>query len=431
MLYFCVLALAACGESVPAGVQDLDTEAVDSEGRYISWREHWIDDQASSGIELRGAVALAVADLNQDGRTDVASVFSEPGFVRVAYGRESPDDWLRLSLAEGAEARGAADLAVGDMNGDGRLDIVVAAAGLLYLENPEESAPGFRWARTPPAASTDGGPWRRVSLADLNGDGALDAAAANAEAVFLFTPGDDPSQPGSWESTEVGPFDQALTLKSVDLDRDGDMDVFVGGASELVWFSNAGDGAEPAFERRTIASVGGWADVADVNGDERLDVVVGRGSEIQWLEQPADAAAPWPEHAVGSIAPDQVAGLRLTDLDGDGKVDLLAGAASDGPADEDSEALGPESPLGRLCWFQNPGEAKEWARHDIVRRVRGGFRAFVAADMDQDDDVDFIGVRSSSGEYDGVFWMQQLHSDAALVRFQAGRDEDSQAMPLP
>ena len=59
------------------------------------------------------------------------------------------------------------------------------------------------------------------------------------------------------------------------------------------------------------------------------------------------------------------------------------------------------------------------------------FDAFIARDMDEDGDVDFVGTRGNSAEYDGVFWLKQLHSEAPAKRFVPAREEESEFMPLP
>ncbi len=420
------LLLAACGGGNPGAtpVGEIDTSARNSEGKYISWREHAIDDEASSGIELRGAVALAAGDLNQDGFVDVVSAFRDARFVRVAYGDENPDEWFRLSLAEREEAQGVSDVAIGDVNGDGWPDIVAATEeGPLYLENPAEKKPGFRWGRLMVDAGV--GPWTRAALVDLNGDGRLDLLAAGGGSVVWLEVVGDALTVAGWSVHAIGKGSDA---RAVDFDGDGDLDIFAGST----WFENTG-AADAPFSQHPVEieqQLTGPFALADLSGDGKPDVVTARDSECVWFEQPAEGA--WTRHEIGSIAPDIAAGLALADLDGDGDLDLLAGSAGAGPADEDGEDLTATSALGRIAWFQNPGGAGgEWTRHDIVRRKRGAFKAFLPRDMDADGDVDFLGVRDGSGKLDGVFWLQQLHSDEPVVRFQAAREDDSESMPLP
>jgi hypothetical protein len=87
--------------------------------------------------------------------------------------------------------------------------------------------------------------------------------------------------------------------------------------------------------------------------------------------------------------------------------------------------------LGRLAWFENRGNGFDWQRHDFSRRERGMFDKFVAYDVDRDGDIDFLSTRGNSGEYDGVFWLEQLRTDEPAENFRPARVVDSPELPLP
>ena len=97
------------------------------------------------------------------------------------------------------------------------------------------------------------------------------------------------------------------------------------------------------------------------------------------------------------MAPDEATGFVSADINQDGDLDLMAGSYSRGPRDQDGAEVTPHDRLGRLAWFENPGDATQgWVRHDISRRKRGMFDKFVARDMDADGDMDFVGTRGNS-----------------------------------
>ena len=90
-----------------------------------------------------------------------------------------------------------------------------------------------------------------------------------------------------------------------------------------------------------------------------------------------------------------------------------------------------EDALGRIGWFENPGDLeKEWIRHDISRRKRGMYDKFIGRDLDNDGDTDFIATRGNSYPYDGVFWLEQVRSSAPQPAFVRAREIDSPEMPL-
>lgn len=412
------------------------------DGRFITWREHRIDDEGLTGLAIRGGDGLAVGDLDRDGHPDVVSVHEDSDHIRIAFGTAQPNTWINATLAEGRTARAAEDVTLGDVNGDGRIDAVFACekGHLLCCQAPPDARDMTAWECIRPAPSLGRGSWIRVKLADMDGDGRLDILAANKgrtsfSVFYLDGPAIDPA---AWKETVLGTTNTPINLMPIDLDRDGDLDAVAGsrGDKKVVWFENLRAGRE--WREHLIHGgmpviTGFMMQFLDINRDGRPDVVTAaEPGRMVWLEQPAGLRGAWPVHVIGSIAPDSVTGIELLDINGDGRLDAFTGGYSDGPRLTEPKDLNPQAECGRLVWFEQPVDpGKPWIRHDLSRRRRGMFDCFVQLDVNRDGLMDLVGTRGNSGVYDGVFWLEQGRSPVPAAHFERARAQDSPEIPIP
>jgi hypothetical protein len=464
------------------------TQAQTRTGEYISWVEHRIDDEASNGgVAIRGGDGLKLADLDDDGAMDVVSVHEDSHHLRVAYASSDPNRWLNVTVAQGITVGAIEDVAVGDLNGDGLLDLVTACeeAHLTYFQNP-----GSRFAVWPHLVvpiTQERGSWLQVTIEDMNGDGRNDVLGANKgfadvvrlrdgeqvdNATSLFTIDGDPLKGQSWNEQVLmrdGIPNQALTA---DIDNDGDPDVLAASRldNRMMLLINEGLRNDGELSTSTIpiqivpgfAAPEGWRGVSnafnavlvDLDHDGRKDIVVNvleftAATEQQWtraglgwLSQPQDLSEPWTYYRIGHVLPDWVIGVGAADIDGDGDLDtvvggysglnVVRGGYSGASRDVDDPMVTPSSTVARLAWFENPGDARNaWTRHDISRRVRGMYDEFAFQDLNGDGALDIIATRGNSGGYDGVFWLEQRRSAQALPAMQSAWAVDSAGLSLP
>jgi hypothetical protein len=446
------------------------TSARTADGSYIGWREHIIDDPEIAGFALSGSDGLVMGDIDGDGFVDIVSVhefdaeydsashvagFVPPaeGHVRIAFGSDNPDQWLNITIAEGSDAPAPEDAVIVDLNLDGYLDVVAAAeqSHLIYLQNPGPEARTATWPRLILPMSQGQGSYIRVFAADFDGDGVPELTAPNkgaqspgpedyarSTAVELYKLSGDPLLASSWQRSELGRYSIPQNAEPVDLDSDGDLDILVGsrGEARLIFFENNNQGSLDFIEHAigiNGARMGGFnLEYADLNGDGRLDIIgAGSNGTLVWIEQPEPIDNAWNAYTIGTLNPDSITGMEMADINNDGDMDIIVGSYSRGPRMFDGD-VGVNDALGRLAWFENPGDAKtEWIRHDISRRKRGMFDKFIARDVDGDGDIDFLGTRGNSAPYDGVFWLEQVRSSTAVANFQPARAQESEEIPLP
>jgi len=167
----------------------------------------------------------------------------------------------------GADSR---QVATGDFNGDGRLDLAVSSSeGVSILLGNGDGT--FQSQTLYPLGTTDN-PY--LVIADLNGDGKLDLAVANpAGSVSILLGNGD----GSFQSSvpyATGGF--SATVIAADFNGDGILDLATGNyydANIAILLGN-GDGTFGAHVNYPAAAGARGLVAADFNGDGRLDLAV-------------------------------------------------------------------------------------------------------------------------------------------------------------
>jgi Ca2+-binding RTX toxin-like protein len=240
-----------------------------------------------------------------------------------------------------------------DIDGDGDLDAFIGNrdGNTLFFRNtaaPGATSPAFAVAITNPFGITDVGFSATPAFIDIDRDGDLDAFIGNNLGSTLFfrntaTPG--ATTPAfAAETTSFGLPDVGFCANPsfVDIDRDGDLDAFIGNStgSTLFFRNTAAPGASaPAFAAETTTSLG-LTDVGnsasptfvDIDGDGDLDAFIGndygntlffRNIAAPGANTPAFAAA-----STGSFGLKDVgdsANPSFVDIDGDGDLDVFIG----------------------------------------------------------------------------------------------------------
>ncbi|HSD46184.1 MAG TPA: FG-GAP-like repeat-containing protein [Pyrinomonadaceae bacterium] len=288
-----------------------------------------------------GPLSVALGDLNGDGKLDLATANFNSGTVSVLLNTTAPGNATASfsGIQEFVTGDGAAFVTMGDLNGDGRLDLATAnfvlnTVSVLLNTTASGAAAASFTARK--EIATDTGPIF-VTTADVNGDGKSDLAVANFNSndvsVLLNN-----TAPGSLTASFVAKQDFAtgnapLFIAVNDLNGDGTLDLAVANlnSSTVSVLLNTVDPAGSAlgFSARQDLDTGpGPRSVAlgDVNGDGKPDVAVadvGANAVSVLLNTTAPGAA------ISAFAPKQdvatgtnPVSVTTGDLNSDGQLDL-------------------------------------------------------------------------------------------------------------
>lgn len=341
--------------------------------------------------------AIGAGDIKGDGQIDIMSSGEGPmepgssGTKGGLYWYEYPN-WTKHVID--AHGTFADDMQLVDVDGDGDLDIVVPEDSTKQVRWYENPRPRGNPATDPWKVHVIGGYTQfhfeeahDVEVADLNGDGKVDVVIANQkweaprpvsqpEQVVFFQ-----NTPDSWTPVVVSnTYGEGTCL--ADLNGDGRIDIVKAGW----WLENPRDTIHEPWRQHWFYH--GWPDragvtVADINQDGRPDVVLSSSDSpgrLSWFEAPTDAIrGAWKEHLIQDHV-DYVHTFKVADMNLDGKPDVVFSEMQN-------------SKLKRVGFFLNLGKGASWKLQVVATTGSHNIRV---ADVDHDGDFDIIGANYDS-----------------------------------
>jgi hypothetical protein len=287
---------------------------------------------------------------------------------------------------------GLTNIALGDMDGDGDLDLVLSSYQNVLHQDPRGSVGVFRNQGDGTFGPEEGweGLWAtRMLLSDMNADGALDVIlVANSKAVIKVRMNDgsgglssDVSLSGG--STITSAFEKVVVA---DLNGDGYRDILLKGGTLGQVYASLNSGGTmfgPFIDTAIAPTQADDFDAADLNGDGRADLVLTSNttSTIQVQMGNGDGSFGLP---VSYSAVDAVNSVGLQDLDADGIIDVITSNGTN-----------------TVVQF-NDGNGS----FSIPVTYPGG--SVHTADLDGDGDLDIVGSTTLFNDGNGTFVPQTM-----------------------
>ena len=381
------------------GDGDLDVVA----GQFDDDRIYWFENtgQPEQGDWPKSYLGVSpwpdvvlVGDIDKDDRLDVVYLYKDSwGWAKNPSNPKN--SWSDYTIWSGGKRTGGV---LADIDRDGDLDLVY---GNSWFENPlpgGDPTRGSQWDMR----SIDSG-WTteaRSAVGDLNGDGRPDVVLSGEEdesgVAWYIAPADLAN--GSWTKQVVvsSGYEGVHSLALADFDRDGDLDIFAAemhhgtDPDKVTVFENV-DSSSNTWNEHIFDTIGshnakagdldldGWPDLVGKNyqaGDLPLQVDLWWNLGLGTL--PVDQ---WERHIIDDARPWRSVFIDGGDVNGDSLPDIVTGG----------------------WWYENPGSpAGSWMRHDIGGEL---YNMAVLHDLDRDGDLDILGTDGQPGG-DVFYWAE-------------------------
>jgi hypothetical protein len=287
----------------------------------------------------------ALADLDGDGKVDLVLTDWISNSIGILKNLGTTGNLAFAEKLEYATER-PTSVAAGDLDGDGKLDLVVTNAGSNTVSVFRNTSTVGNIAFAPKTSFPAGIAPRSVIISDLNGDGKPDVAITNVDfnSISVYRNASSIGSIALVERIDYSTGSNPISIAVGDLDGDGKPDLAVAnyGSNTVSVFKNrtTSNGNTIAFLSKVdFVIIPGLLDVnggrpvciviGDMDGDEKPDITVENfgGSRVSVLKNLSNVATI--NFVVAANLPiDHPNELAIGDLDGDGKPDIAATSTS-------------------------------------------------------------------------------------------------------
>ena len=394
--------------------------AAQHHSRGEPWPIHVID--ASS----RGADGVRLADVNGDRLMDITTGWEEGGITRVYLHpghRAAAKPWPAVTVGKTPSVE---DAVLVDLDADGAVDVVSCCEGgtrTVFVHWAPKLKQDYldpnAWKTQPIPAAQDAMQWMFCLGVQVDGRHGIDLVAAGKGGdarIGWFEAPEDPRRLDQWKWHPVSSAGWIMSLRSIDVDRDGDPDLLTtdrkGPMRGCRWLENPGQGPAQAGPWKNHF-VGGrssevmFMTVAELDGDGHRDFLVAtKPRPLLFFRRRPGAPPSWTPHSIA--LPEKIGtgkGVAVGDINRDGRPDVVFSCEG---------ASGEKSGMMWLSYGDSATE-KVWTPHEISGPRGIKFDRIELIDLDGDGDLDVLSCEESQPAAGrrrglGVFWYENRHT---------------------
>ncbi len=386
------------------GDGDMDVLSASNIDDKIAWYRN-LDGQGNFSAEIvistnaDSARSVYASDIDGDGDMDVISASNNDDKIAWYQNLDGAGNFS-TELVVSTTANGARTVYSEDIDGDGDMDILSAShtdSKIAWYKNTDgQGTFGPEIIITDLASGAID-----VIAKDIDGDGDLDVLSASYfdNKIAWYQNIDGLGTFGAQQLITTN-IDDANAVYASDIDGDGDLDVLSASYNDnkIAWYENTnGMGVFGAQQVISTNATGTQKVIAfDIDGDGNVDVLSSSltDDKVVWYKN-TDGLGDFSSERMVSYSVNGASSAYPTDINGDGKIDILSTSAYD----------------GKVSWFQNNDGLGNYDLQQIISTNSSSSSIAFSADIDNDGDMDVI---SADGVDGNVVWHKNIDGQGAF-----------------